>query len=106
MGFGYAITAPAGSEILAKQTPKKLWGTLFSLRMAGVPVGGAIAGIIGASIASLYSWKAAVIVIVLPALITGIFLIKMQSKFNGSKSKVNFQLLNLFLLFLLFFFLY
>jgi MFS family permease len=96
MGFGYAITAPAGSEILAKYTPKKLWGTLFSLRMAGVPVGGAVAGIIGASVASLYSWKAAVIVIVFPALITGIFLITMQSKFNGSKFRVNFQLLNLF----------
>ena len=47
MGFGYAITAPAGSQILAAHTPKRLWGTLFSIRMAGVPVGGALAGQIG-----------------------------------------------------------
>ena len=40
VGFGYAISAPAGSQLLARHTPKERWGTLFSLRMAGVPAGG------------------------------------------------------------------
>ena len=57
MGFGYAVSAPAGSMILASNTPKKFWGTLFSLRMAGVPAGGAFAGIVAAAIVGTYDWR-------------------------------------------------
>ena len=96
MGFGYAITAPAGSQILAVHTPKRLWGTLFSIRMAGVPVGGALAGLAGGSIASLYGWEIALLVIVLPAVATGLFLTIVKGKINDSKERVKFKFFNLF----------
>ncbi len=96
MGFGYAITAPAGSQILATHTPKRLWGTLFSIRMAGVPVGGALAGLAGGSIASLYGWEIALLVIVLPAVATGLFLTIVKGRVNDSKERVKFKFFNLF----------
>lgn len=96
MGFGYAITAPAGSQILAAHTPKKMWGTLFSIRMAGVPVGGALAGLAGGSIASLYGWEIALLVILLPAIATGLFLVIVREKVRDSKARVKFKFFNLF----------
>ena len=96
MGFGYAITAPAGSQILAAQTPKRLWGTLFSIRMAGVPVGGALAGLAGGSIASLYGWEIALLVIALPAVATGLFLAIVKGKISDSNERVKFRFFNLF----------
>ena len=96
MGFGYAITAPAGSQILAAHTPKRLWGTLFSIRMAGVPVGGALAGLAGGSIASLYGWEIALLVIALPAVATGLFLAIVKGKISDSNERVKFRFFNLF----------
>jgi len=96
MGFGYAITAPAGSQILATHTPKRLWATLFSIRMAGVPVGGALAGLAGGGIANLYGWKIALVVIVLPAIATGLFLTIVRGKVRDSKVRVKFKFFNLF----------
>lgn len=58
VGFAYAVTAPAGSQILSAHAPKRLWGTLFSIRQAGVPLGGAIAGLVGTGIAMSYGWRA------------------------------------------------
>lgn len=57
IGFAYAVTAPAGSQILSRHTPRHLWGTLFSIRQSGVPVGGAIAGLVGAGLAAAVDWR-------------------------------------------------
>lgn len=73
-GFAYAVTAPAGSQILAEHTPRHLWGTLFSLRMAGVPAGGAIAGIAGGGLAALIAWRAGLAAVVTPSLLCALFL--------------------------------
>jgi MFS family permease len=50
-GYGYATTTPAGSQVLADFTPRTLWGTLFSVRMAAVPLGGMMAGALGGMLA-------------------------------------------------------
>lgn len=58
IGFAYAITAPAGSQFLSAHTPRRIWGTLFSIRQSGVPAGGAIAGLLGAGLAAAIDWRA------------------------------------------------
>lgn len=60
IGFGYATTTPAGSQIMADHTPKSLRGTLFSIRQAGVPLGGVIAGLSCAAIVAAIGWRAAI----------------------------------------------
>ncbi|HKK37711.1 MAG TPA: MFS transporter [Paracoccaceae bacterium] len=57
VGFAYAATAPAGSQILVEATPRRLWSSLFSIRMAGVPAGGAFAGVVAAGLAAALSWR-------------------------------------------------
>ena len=96
VGFGYAITAPAGSQLLARHTPKERWGTLFSLRMAGVPAGGAIAGIIGAGIAATYDWRLALVVILLPSLLCAGFLAVARHHLPDPPPKSRFRPLQIF----------
>lgn len=59
IGFGYAAVTPAGSQILADHTPRRSRATLFSIRQAAVPLGGALAGAVGSWIAVRYGWQAA-----------------------------------------------
>ena len=96
VGFGYAITAPAGSQLLALHTPKERWGTLFSLRMAGVPAGGAIAGIIGAGIAVTYDWRLALVAILLPSLLCAGFLAVARHHLPDLPPKSRFRPLQIF----------
>ena len=96
VGFGYAITAPAGSQILAKNTPKRLWGTLFSLRMAGVPAGGALAGIIGASIAANFDWRLALLALIVPSLGSAMFLFFSRSQLKFCSPTNGFSLFGIF----------
>ncbi len=49
-GLGLAPNTPAGSQILIRTSPQRHRNLIFSLKQAGVPLGGALAG---ASIASL-----------------------------------------------------
>jgi MFS family permease len=75
IGFAYAATAPAGSEILAAATPKRLWGALFSIRMAGVPAGGALAGVVAAGLAATVSWRAGLAAMAALPLVCALFLL-------------------------------
>ena len=63
VGFAYGVTAPAGSQILSRHTPRRLWGTVFSIRQAGVPAGGAVAGLLGAGLAAAVDWRAGLAVL-------------------------------------------
>lgn len=83
IGFAYAITAPAGSQILSAHVPKQWWGTVFSIRQAGVPLGGAIAGIVGTSAAVAYGWQYGLACLMaIPLLCTAALLI-VPSSFRG-----------------------
>ncbi len=73
VGFAYAVTAPAGSQILSRHTPRRLWGTLFSIRQSGVPIGGAVAGLVGAGLAATVNWRVGLAVLAaIPLLCAGL----------------------------------
>jgi MFS family permease len=59
LGFGYATSTPASSQILVDHTPKQNWSTLFSVRQAGVPLGGIIAGGLGGWSITHLGWRPA-----------------------------------------------
>ena len=85
VGFAYAVTAPAGSQILTAHAPRRLWGTLFSIRQAGVPLGGAIAGVIGTGVAVAYGWRAGLgCLVLLPAAAIAVLLMAPVSYRGGT----------------------
>lgn len=83
VGFGYATTTPAGTQILADHTPKERRNTLFSVRQAGVPLGGALAGVVGSTLVVAFGWRMALGGLGLLALIIVPALLLAPPKLNG-----------------------
>jgi MFS family permease len=59
IGFGYGIVNPVSSHILARRTPPGMMSLVFSIKQTGVPVGGAIAGVVAPPLALALGWAAA-----------------------------------------------
>jgi len=59
MGLGYGPSPPAGNRILAATVPARHRSLIFSIKQAGAPLGGALAGVILAPIAAGWGWQAA-----------------------------------------------
>ncbi|MEO0823635.1 MAG: MFS transporter [Pseudomonadota bacterium] len=82
VGFGYAATAPAGSQILSAHTPRRLWGTLFSIRQSGVPAGAAVAGVLGAGLAAVADWRVGLAALAALPLLAALFLATRRAPFR------------------------
>ncbi len=65
IGLGGGPITPASSHILAKSTPAHLIGLVFSLKQTGVPLGGALAGVLVPPLVVAASWQAALITVAL-----------------------------------------
>src|SRR5689334_5935071 len=63
MGVGYGPAAPAGSDILLRHAPPAHRTLIFSLKQAGVPVGGVCAGLILPWMVGLMDWRIAVLLL-------------------------------------------
>jgi MFS family permease len=96
VGYGYATTTPAGSQILADFTPRALWGTLFSVRMAAVPVGGIVAGALGSWVAAAYGWRAALVPVIGICAGTALVLLFVPRRYNESRPLKRFVAVALF----------
>ena len=57
VGIGYGPTTPAGSDVLARYTPPRHKSAMFSIKQAGAPLGGAIAGLSLPTIAAVIGWQ-------------------------------------------------
>lgn len=57
LGLGYGAVTPASSHILARTTPPERMALTFSLKQTGVPLGGAMAGILVPLSVGLYNWQ-------------------------------------------------
>jgi MFS family permease len=58
LGLGYGPVTPASSEMLARTTPAHRFALVFSLKQTGVPLGGAVAGLLvpGVTVAAGPAW--------------------------------------------------
>ena len=68
IGFGYGITNPASSQLLFAHSTAADRSFVFSLKQTGVPLGGALAGLLTPALALAFGWQAALAAIAPPAL--------------------------------------
>jgi MFS family permease len=96
LGFAYATATPAGAQILADHTPRAYRGSLFSLRQAGVPLGGVIAGAVGSWLIVAYGWRVAFAIMTACAVGLCSVLLFAPSEYNDSRPRHPFRLVRLF----------
>ena len=61
IGVGYGPSPPAGSELLARYAPKGRRSLVFSIKQAGVPLGGVVAGLLLPPLALMAGVEAALV---------------------------------------------
>lgn len=69
VGIGYGPSPPAGSQILAMTAPHQHRSLIFSVKQAGAPLGGVMAGLVTAPVANRFGWPAALLVCAAAALL-------------------------------------
>jgi len=65
LGTAHGLVNPASSAILAVAAPVRMRSTIFSIKQTGVPVGGALAGVLVPVLLLWTSWQAAVLALAL-----------------------------------------
>jgi MFS family permease len=70
LGIGYGPNPPAGTRILQATAPKQHRSLIFSIKQAGAPAGGALAGLIIAPFAAAHGWNAALLLAVAAGLLS------------------------------------
>jgi len=63
IGIGYGPMTPASSHILIRQTPPARRALVFSIKQTGVPLGGALAGLVVPALALPFGWRGAALAI-------------------------------------------
>jgi MFS family permease len=69
IGIGYGPSPPAGSEILTRASPPNRRSLIMSIKQSGVPLGGALAGLMLPPIVEYAGWRWALVVAALFALV-------------------------------------
>lgn len=59
VGVGYGSNTPAGTHVLARVTPARMRGFVFSLKQSGAPLGGLIAGFLIPPLVLAIGWRGA-----------------------------------------------
>ncbi len=73
IGVGYGPSPPAGSEILTRAAPKGRRSLIMSVKQSGVPLGGALAGLIVPPVAIWGGWQLSLIVAAALSLVAAVF---------------------------------
>lgn len=61
IGVGYGLNNPAASELLSRVTPRSKRNLVYSIKQAGVPLGGIFASFAFPFLAGFYSWQASLL---------------------------------------------
>jgi MFS family permease len=61
IGMGYGPSPPAASELLTRTSPPKHRSLIMSVKQAGVPLGGALAGVLLPAVVALSDWRGALL---------------------------------------------
>jgi MFS family permease len=82
MGIGYGPTGPASSRILHETAPPRHRMLIFSIKQAGAPAGGALAGLIAAPLAVAFGWQVAMWVAVAVGLVVAALLWPLRDRLD------------------------
>jgi MFS family permease len=89
LGLGLAPNTPAGSQVLMRTAPTGHRTLIFSIKQAGVPLGGAVAGIAVAPLALAFGFVAALSTIIAIVLLCIVLVQVFRSRLDAEKGPRN-----------------
>lgn len=86
-GVGYGPSPPAGSDILARHAPKQHRAIIFSIKQAGVPIGGVAAGLVVPLFIAWFDWRLALIGVALLSAIPAILVQPARAAMDAERNR-------------------
>lgn len=74
---------PASAHVLAQRVPREWFGTVFSLKQTGVPIGFALAGLIFPFLLAIMGWQAASLVAAAAAVVTALLVELLRTRLDA-----------------------
>ena len=87
MGIGYGPTGPASSRILYETAPPRHRMLIFSIKQAGAPAGGALAGLVAAPVAAVWGWQAALWLATGIGLVAAVLLAPLRGRLDAAPTR-------------------
>jgi MFS family permease len=97
LGVGYGPSPPAGSRILAATAPPRHRALIFSIKQAGAPLGGAVAGLALTPVAARHGLFGAILVAVVIAVVAAASIQPFKRGLDAERDPA--QSLNLYVIF-------
>jgi MFS family permease len=85
MGIGYGPSPPAGSDLLNRTAPPRHRALIFSVKQAGVPLGGAVCGVLLPAAAALWGWRWTLILTALASAAIALAIQPFRARFDDSR---------------------
>ncbi len=85
IGFGYGLTNPASSQLLFAHSTASDRSLVFSIKQTGVPLGGALAGLVTPALALAFGWQAALAAIAPPALLLALVMERPRARWDAAR---------------------
>ena len=87
IGLSNGTANPAGSEVLQRYTPQAHRNFVFSIKQAGVPLGGVIAGLSIPPLVETVGWRTTLVVAGLAAALATVLMWPFQSRIDGPRDR-------------------
>lgn len=86
IGCGYGPVTPASSHILSRSTPPGRMSFTFSLKQTGVPLGGALAGLVLPTLVLWAGWRAAAVFVGFACIVTAALVQPMRAVLDADRA--------------------
>ena len=92
LGAAHGLVNPASSTILAVASPRQIRSMVFSIKQTGVPVGGALAGILVPALLLWMSWQASILVLALGGAVLFALIAPHRRIYDGARRRERLHL--------------
>ena len=86
MGIAYGPSPPAGSDLLNRTAPPRHRSLIFSVKQAGVPLGGALCGVLIPAAAAAWGWRGALFATALVTALIALAIQPFRARFDDARS--------------------
>ena len=87
IGAGYGPNTPSGSEVLARVTPPRMRGFVFSIKQSGAPLGAMAGGLILPVMVVLADWRVALVTSVLIVYMAALVVQPLRTRIDGASRR-------------------
>ena len=91
LGIGYGLTTPAATQVLARLTPATRRNLVFSVKQMGVPIGGALAGLLLPTLALVAGWRGAALCVATTLLLAAAALLPFCRSWDAARGAADGQ---------------